>query len=40
VPDTALAPSFIFLVTLPIAEHDKALEFSRRASELIGALED
>jgi hypothetical protein len=30
-----LIPSFVFLVTLPIVEHDEALDLSRRASELI-----
>jgi hypothetical protein len=35
-----LMPSFVFLVTLPVAEHDRAYELSRRTSELIDALED
>jgi hypothetical protein len=30
-----LMPSFIFLVALPIVEQDRALELSRRTSELI-----
>lgn len=36
----ALMPSFVFLVTLPIAQHDGALELSRRTSELIEELEN
>jgi hypothetical protein len=30
-----LMPSFVFLVTLPMVEHDGALDLSRRAAELI-----
>jgi hypothetical protein len=30
-----LMPSFVFLVALPIVEQDRALELSRRTSELI-----
>lgn len=30
-----LMPSFVYLVTLPIVEQDRALELSRRTSELI-----
>jgi hypothetical protein len=36
-----LVPSFVFLVTLPVLDQDKALEISQRATELIEeALED
>src|SRR5262249_6386963 len=35
----ALMPSFVFLVTLPTAEQDKALELSRRTSQLIEGLQ-
>jgi hypothetical protein len=31
----SLMPSFVFLVTLPIVDHDEALDLSRRASQLI-----
>lgn len=31
----ALMPSFVFLVTLPVVDQDKALELSRRAAELV-----
>ena len=31
----SLMPSFVFLVTLPIVDQDKALDLSRRTSELI-----
>jgi hypothetical protein len=30
-----LLPSFVFLVALPIVDQDRALELSRRTSELI-----
>jgi hypothetical protein len=32
-------PSFVFLVTLPILDHDQALGLSRRTSELIKAAQ-
>lgn len=32
-----MVPDFVFLVALPIADQDRALELSRRASELIEA---
>jgi hypothetical protein len=31
----ALMPSFVFLVALPVVEQDRALDLSRRATELI-----
>ena len=35
----ALMPSFVFLVTLPVVDQDRALELSQRTAELIeGAL--
>jgi hypothetical protein len=35
----ALMPSFVFLVTLPVVDQDRALELSRRAAQLVeGAL--
>lgn len=35
----ALIPSFVFLVTLPLVDHEQALELSQRTSKLIdGAL--
>ena len=33
-----LVPSFVFLVTLAAADHDRALELSRRAAELTEQL--
>jgi hypothetical protein len=37
----SLVPSFVFLVTLPVLDQDRALELSHRATELIEeALED
>ena len=33
-----LMPSFVFLVTRPLVEQDKALELSRRAAELVEQL--
>jgi hypothetical protein len=37
----ALMPGFVFLVTLPIVEQDRALDLSRQTSELIeGPFED
>jgi hypothetical protein len=36
----ALMPSFVFLVTLPVVDQDRALELSRRTARLVeGALE-
>jgi hypothetical protein len=32
-----LMPSFVFLVTLPIVDQDRALELSRRTEELVDA---
>jgi hypothetical protein len=31
-----LMPSLVFLTALPVIEHDRAIELSRRASQLIG----
>lgn len=37
--NAALMPSFVFLVTLPVVDQDRALELSRRAAQLVeGAL--
>ena len=34
----ALMPSFVFLVALPVVDQDRALELSRRTSELIDGV--
>jgi hypothetical protein len=34
----ARMPSFVFLVTLPVLDQDRALELSRRAAELVDEL--
>lgn len=35
---SALMPSFVFVVTLPVVEQDRALELSQRAAQLVEEL--